>query len=488
MNTGAFCKTEAVQNFKSLLKQRRRWFLGFITNEVCMLTDIRLWRRYPLLLIIRLAQNTIRTTALLFFILVISLLTTSQKINNLPVGFIAVSLGLNWVLMIYFAAKLGRYKVVLYPVMFVVNPAFNWLYMVVSCRSFGCFLRSLTRLQYGIFTAGQRTWGGPRADSGKADKKTTPEQVVADAEAFGDDLNVDPETFRPAAEACTNRYLHVPLQPPNHLQGRFAPAERLPGGWYRQTNDSGVLNPDLTHRRPSDPIQPHSQRTSWQSIGIGSGSSRSSLVPRRVESLIGLEAVTAYHNQQAAQRPAGGAYYETPRLNPAPRISSTSLEGPDLSEELPQVLGNSKGKQRAASVHSAGSGSSVSLHFNIPPRTREPSPQAQPRSYIPTRASDDTPTNVHLALPTPTYQPGSSVVRNGRSPLARKSFTRLAPTSPTSEQREIELEVRVPRRVSGAGESGEEERRGRRGRRSISVDVQGRRRLSKQRKGSKYPA
>lgn len=36
--TGAFCKTEAVQTYKSLLKQRRRWFLGFITNEVCMLT------------------------------------------------------------------------------------------------------------------------------------------------------------------------------------------------------------------------------------------------------------------------------------------------------------------------------------------------------------------------------------------------------------------------------------------------------------------
>jgi chitin synthase len=62
MNIGAFCKTEAVQTFKSLLKQRRRWFLGFITNEACMLTDIRLWKRYPLLIIIRLAQNTIRTT------------------------------------------------------------------------------------------------------------------------------------------------------------------------------------------------------------------------------------------------------------------------------------------------------------------------------------------------------------------------------------------------------------------------------------------
>lgn len=281
----------------------------------------------------------------------------------------------------------------------------------------------------------------------------------------------------------------MPLQPPNHLQGRFAPAERLPGGWYRQTNDSGVLNPDLTHRRPSDPSQQlNSQRTSWQSIEPGSGSSRSSLVPRRVESLIGLEAVTAYHNQQAAQRPAGGAYYETARPNRAPQFPRTDLDGSGPSGKPPQMPTNNKGKHRAASVHSAGSGSSVSLHFNIPPRTRESSPQTHPCSYIPSRAPDDAPVDISLTLPTPTYQPGSSAVRNGRSPLARKSFTRLAPTSPTSEQREIELEVRVPRRASGARESGEEERRGRRGRRSISVDGQGRRRLSKQRKGSRDPA
>jgi chitin synthase len=130
MNTGAFCKTEAVQTYQSLLKQRRRWFLGFITNEVCMLTDVRLWRRYPILCLVRFAQNTIRTTALLFFIMVISIITTSQKIANLPVGFIAVSLGLNWILMLYFGAKLGRYKIMMYPLMFVINPFFNLAYMV----------------------------------------------------------------------------------------------------------------------------------------------------------------------------------------------------------------------------------------------------------------------------------------------------------------------------------------------------------------------
>ena len=183
MCTSAFCKTEAVQTVKSLIKQRRRWFLGFITNEVCMLTDWRLWKRYPILLIVRFAQNTIRTTALLFFILVLSIVTTTMRIDQLPVGFIGVSLGLNWLLMIYFGWKLKRFKIMLYPVMFVLNPFFNWYYMV-----------------YGIFTAGQRTWGGPRADAATANEDTTPQQAIEQAENTGDDLNIVPETFMPAAE------------------------------------------------------------------------------------------------------------------------------------------------------------------------------------------------------------------------------------------------------------------------------------------------
>ncbi|KAI5289794.1 hypothetical protein KEM54_003192 [Ascosphaera aggregata] len=181
MCTSAFCKTEAVQTFRSLLKQRRRWFLGFITNEACMLTDIRIWYRYPLLCIVRFMQNTIRTTALLFFIMVLSVATTSNRVSNLPVGFIAVSLGLNYLLMLYFGAKLRRFKAWLYPLMFLLNPFFNWLYMV-----------------YGIFTAGQRTWGGPRADAAKANKGITPEEAVKKAKEDGDELNVEFEGFKDA--------------------------------------------------------------------------------------------------------------------------------------------------------------------------------------------------------------------------------------------------------------------------------------------------
>jgi len=289
--TGAFCKTEAVQTYKSLVKQRRRWFLGFITNEVCMLTDIRLWTRYPLLCFVRFMNNTIRTTALLFFIMVLSVITTSNAVENLPVGFIAVSLGLNWLLMIYFGLKLRRFKVWLYPVMFVINPFFNWVYMV-----------------YGIFTAGQRTWGGPRADAGAADAHTTPQQVIEHAKATGDDLNVVPETFKPAAEARhpTKVVGTVPLLPSDHLEGRFAAAEQLPGGWYEQRNDSGFLLPNML---PGAPLLPPQRRNSFDSVDTtGSPFNYSVYMPRRVESIMGDEDRAKYLIAQQAQQEPRGAY------------------------------------------------------------------------------------------------------------------------------------------------------------------------------------
>ncbi|OJJ49877.1 hypothetical protein ASPZODRAFT_163924 [Penicilliopsis zonata CBS 506.65] len=250
MCTSAFCKTEAVQTFRSLLKQRRRWFLGFITNEACMLTDARLWARYPLLCFVRFMQNTIRTTALLFFIMIVSVLTTFNKVSNLPVGFIAISLGLNYLMMLYFGAKLKRFKAWLYPVMFVLNPFFNWIYMV-----------------YGIFTAGQRTWGGPRADAAAADEHTTPEEAVEQARAQGDDLNVDLETFRTNEEDKKT----IPIRPSGNIEGRFVAAASF-------------------YSLPSaPPLSLSGSNYAYDSPSTSDTGTTSIALPRRVESLISEE-------------------------------------------------------------------------------------------------------------------------------------------------------------------------------------------------------
>jgi len=136
--------------------------------------------------------------------MIISVASTAEAFPNLPYQFIGISLGLNWVMMIYFSAKLGRWKPALYPLMFLLNPFMNWIYMV-----------------HGIFTAGQRTWGGPRADAAAADAKTTPQQAIERATETGDDLNVVPETFKPAIQARKKRVGQSTLQPTASAEGQF---------------------------------------------------------------------------------------------------------------------------------------------------------------------------------------------------------------------------------------------------------------------------
>lgn len=304
MCTSAFCKTEAVQTYRSLVKQRRRWFLGFITNEVCMLTDWRLWKRYPTLVLVRFMQNTIRTTALLFFIMVLALITTTARVQDLPVGFIAVSLGLNWLLMLYFGAKLRRFKIWLYPVMFVLNPFFNWYYMV-----------------YGIFTAGQRTWGGPRADAAAADTSTTAREAIETAEKHGDDLNVVPESFMPAREARLERTkpnsrsgtLHRKksvVQPPEKVNGLFAARQRTSRGLYEHVEDDvtrgemagDTASHDVEHEEASGTLGSR-RRHSTDSMLSNDTLDSDELLSRHMQAFMGDEDRRKY---EAARQVQGG--------------------------------------------------------------------------------------------------------------------------------------------------------------------------------------
>ena len=458
--TGAFCKTEAVQTYKSLLKQRRRWFLGFITNEVCMLTDVRLWRRYPLLCIVRFMQNTIRTTALLFFIMVLSIITTSNKIKNLPVGFIAVSLGLNWLLMLYFGAKLRRFKIWLYPVMFIINPFFNWVYMV-----------------YGIFTAGQRTWGGPRADAATADPSTSPQQAIEHAEATGDDLNVIPETFKQTAEAKhpEKRPNIVPLQPSDQLEGRFAAAERLPGGWYMQNNESGLTLPNTLPRNPNAPHIPLHPRDSMDSFITAASAGNSVYMPRRVESIMGDEDRRKYFFAQQAQRPPGGYYLDSSPQGHVYEVGEDGTSKGDWNESV-ESLGSDYHGHGQDYLHPYTAG-----HGSHSPGSRSPSFLPAHPSGLSTELPN--PSENNLMLPEPSLSPGgrssppgTSQTRTGRSPLGRMPLTR----TPTGDEAGIELEQRQQQRdpLMGARSSSRTPSDGR-GRIEPNQDKRQRARLSK---------
>ena len=220
MCTNAFCKVEVVETFNSLLRQRRRWFLGFVTNEACVLTDSRLWKRYPLLCVIRILQDTLRTAALLFLTLAISVITTSKLIQNLPVCFVIVSLGLNYLLMFYFGARLGRFKMWLYPLQFIISPFLNWLYTV-----------------FAIFTAWKRTMGSPRSDATEASKTTTPEEAVERARRQGDELNVNVSTFK----FWSNEIEPIGIQPSENAEGSFSTSNQISSGHHVNGSSSASL-------------------------------------------------------------------------------------------------------------------------------------------------------------------------------------------------------------------------------------------------------
>jgi chitin synthase len=314
--------------------------LGFITNEVCMLTDWRLWKRYPILILVRFLQNTIRTTALLFFVMVLALMTTTKKVDDLPVGFIAVSLGLNWMLMFYFGAKLRRFKICLYPLMFVLNPFFNWYYMV-----------------YGIFTAGQRTWGGPRADAATASTNTTARQAVEQAEQQGDELNIVPETFIPALEARKSvdsrrgdlgRKRSV-VRPPKDVEGRFSARRKTSAGVYAHPDELDGLEAGLSLSEDS------SYGKSWPDDSIQPE-------PLTLQSLMGEEDRRKYFIAQRAQQAKqhhGHAQHERPsKTRHSHRDSGTGVDSSFGGESEGQTVRSQRHTRGGYGSSSRGNSSS----------------------------------------------------------------------------------------------------------------------------------
>jgi len=214
-----------------------------------------------------------------------------------------------------------------------------------------------------------------------------------------------PETFKPAAEAQKNQLAKVPLQPPNQLEGRFMAAERLPGGWYQQGNDSMVSmggggvplsGPGRMHLHP---------RASFDSNFSTQTSNNSIYMPRRVESIMGEEDRKKYAMAQANQRVAGGTYMTGLPTGQIYEIDEAELRKGGWKDSV-EPMGDYQDRpeyQRPDNLGSLGG-----------------SPEAA------------TPSGTALTIP----RPASTVQnqRSGRSPLGRVSLKR------TADGEDIELE------------------------------------------------
>lgn len=240
---------------------------------------------------------------------------------------------------------------------------------------------------------------------------------------MGDELNVVPETFKSAAEAQNAQLVRtgIPLQPPDRIEGRFAAAEKLPGGWYEQTNDSmGSLAAGIIMSGgPSRNLQQleHS-RESFDSNLSTHTSINSIYMPRRVESIMGEEDRKKYAMAQASQREAGGAYMigQTPG-------QVYEMSDPELQKE---------GWRRSA--ESLGIYQDIPLRGGINSHNGASSSDSLPEVISPLELSPPGALNLPQVLAA-----SGRTSRNGGSPLARLSLIRTA-----SQSSDVELDDRPP--------------------------------------------
>ncbi|KAI9176015.1 hypothetical protein H9P43_006379 [Blastocladiella emersonii ATCC 22665] len=167
-NSQAMCKTEAPSNFNNLLRQRRRWFLGTITNELIMLCTPLFWRKYPLLMLTKFFQILKVGGAITYILLVELLFNLIFDYSTFKWDYLVWLLIViipNWLFVTVWAVLEKRLKAVLvFPAYYFFNPFFT-----------------IAILMYSFLTVRQRTWGGPRAAAATGDD---------DEDAAGDEDDV----------------------------------------------------------------------------------------------------------------------------------------------------------------------------------------------------------------------------------------------------------------------------------------------------------
>lgn len=144
----ARCKTVAPKTIDGLLKQRKRWFLGHISNDTWMLCSPKIWWRYPILTLCNFLNNS-RNSSIYIYLLYFALLF-NKNINTIVwLMYIIVPVLLNWLFIIYYAYRLNRKMNILFYISIIIcQPIFNMMY-----------------IYYTLYNFRKRSWGGVRVES-----------------------------------------------------------------------------------------------------------------------------------------------------------------------------------------------------------------------------------------------------------------------------------------------------------------------------------
>lgn len=146
----ARCKTDAPSEFSGLMKQRRRWYLGHMANDVWMMSSIELWKNYPFLSLFNLLNNS-RNTSVYIYLMYFAIILNKDISIILWVSFIVLPILLNWTFIGIYIFKIKRkMNFLFYIIMIICQPVLNMIYMY-----------------YTIWTIRQKGWGGVRVDMKK---------------------------------------------------------------------------------------------------------------------------------------------------------------------------------------------------------------------------------------------------------------------------------------------------------------------------------
>lgn len=146
----ARCKTDAPKTIITLLKQRRRWSLGHISNDTWMMSSVKIWTIYPLLSLFNILNNA-RSNSIYIYLLYFILLLNKQIPLVIWLIFIVLPILMNWLFIISYAFKINRkMNILFYFIIIAFQPILSMIYMY-----------------YTIYTMKELSWGGIRVDKEK---------------------------------------------------------------------------------------------------------------------------------------------------------------------------------------------------------------------------------------------------------------------------------------------------------------------------------